>query len=730
MELSVRRLRPFVLIGVGQGALAWVAYAIVECWFVTIIPLIFQTFSGSMLNHLGFTAILFCVYVLIGTIIGGIIGLVAWFLVERIPTLVRVEIHSILSLLATSSILVAYFINLVIRFRMRPSIAALSVLSLVLLVVVLMNMLRWPAWNEKFGFLTKPVIVTSMILGASWILLDLFGENTSRLLKAGTGVLYLVCCVLVSLLFKKHLKLRHWPRSVRCLTTKSGWRLAFLAAAVFFTLGLSAWINRTPAPIIVGVGSSPPQVDLPNIIFIVMDSVRADHLSLYGYERDTCPNLRSFAEEATLFRRAYATSDQTLPSHASMFTGLYASRHGAHFDPPDFPLGRPLSNDVETLAEVLSAKGYLTMAVVANWGHLSPAFNLSQGFQYYDCRRGAPFLKASSGYYLRTLIYEIFKSLAPRSAFDLICQRAADINQQVYRFIDRGTNSHRPFFLFINYMDAHLPYLPPPPFDMLYPGKNDSFTTHDYWREFNDVIQLKRGLSENEYQNLVSQYDGAIAYLDFEIQQVLERIKKSHVYQNSLIIITSDHGEAFGEKNLMYHGLAAYQDLIYVPLIIKYPGPAKRKESNQLVSCVDFMPTILDVLGFKPPETIQGQSLLATENESGRVVFAESYPSSDVLRLHPRFHRIQSAMFSGTMKIIKSTDGTLELYNLADDPNEDVNIFEPNGQSHQLEEKLENWLKTVRGVSGPSPKLDRGTVEKLRSLGYVGEDTTANRRKK
>jgi arylsulfatase A-like enzyme len=722
-EMLIFPIRTWGYFGALQGAAAWATYAIMECWFVTIVPFLFQRQFSSIRYYWLFTFIVFLIYALAGMIIGGILGSVSQVLLKKSHRFSQVDFLPLLSVLATFSITVLFLINLIIRTTF-----SLPVIGLVVLVVMIMMALAlsgWSrSWREKLGFFTRPAMVSAILLGESWILLDLLRDNKSRLVKAGVASLYLAGLVLISFILHKYLKIRDLRRKQVFGSRSFRREIVFLAAVLFMTLVLSAWINRPYAPIHSKINNPPPKATLPNIILIVMDTVRADHLSIYGYERDTTPNLGALAKEATLYRRAISSSDVTLSTHASLFTGMYPRRHGAHMKPPEYPYGRPLSGDFETLAEVLSKEGYSTLAVISNYLYLSAQFGFVQGFQYYDFRQPTRFLKRGPAFYLRAAIFEIFKKLSPRVAFDKQYKNAEEINAHVFRVLDKSMATPRPFFLFINYMDAHIPYIPPPPFDGLYPGKMRSFTTEREYALIKDVMKLKRKITDEEYRHLVSQYDGGIAYLDSQIMKLMERLKSLDLYDKSLIIVTSDHGEAFGEKNLIDHGHSVYQNQIHVPLIIKYPGMVQGKVVNELVSSVDIMPTILTMLGVKVPDGVQGQSLLSSAGDQKRIVLAESYPYALLLQRHSRFHRIQRAILSGSMKLIKSTNGEVELYNLAEDPNEETNLYGKNAESRELEGLLDRWLRETG--EAPNPKVDKRTLERLKSLGYVNKDKKSN----
>jgi arylsulfatase A-like enzyme len=267
-------------------------------------------------------------------------------------------------------------------------------------------------------------------------------------------------------------------------------------------------------------------------------------------------------------------------------------------------------------------------------------------------------------------------------------------------------------------MDAHWPYAPPPPFDVRYPGKNE--LTTEISDLFKLVMTLKRGVTRKERQHLISQYDGEIAYLDFHLGKLFAQLKELDLYDNCLLIITSDHGEAFDERNLLGHGSSVYQDQIHVPLIIKYPKVRSKRFVNEPVSLVDLMPTILDLLGYQVPGGVQGQSLLRLETSSRRVVISESFSMGEVVNLHPRFHRVERAIFLDPLKFISSTNGKRELYDLSKDPHEQKNLYKPDDPtSRQMEAKLDEWVKSIRSHPSQPAKLDRETLERLKSLGYV-----------
>jgi arylsulfatase A-like enzyme len=388
-----------------------------------------------------------------------------------------------------------------------------------------------------------------------------------------------------------------------------------------------------------------------------------------------------------------------------------------------FGLGRPLSDKFNTLAEILSQKGYAALAIVANHAYVSDEFGLAQGFEYFDQRSAVPFLWNFAFYCIRQSVSEIAGHFTSPRYLDKAYRSAEEINDATLSVLDELRRSDKPFFLFINYMDAHWPFMPPAPFDHLLPGKNPKFGTRQYTAMTMEVMKLERKVTVKERDHLVSQYDGGIAYLDSEIGKLIARLKELDLYENSLLIITSDHGESFGRRNFVGHIVSVYQDQIHVPLIIKYPNTNQSVLVQDFVSLVDLMPTILDVLEFSPPGNIDGRSLLKHSADKSRPVIAESYPGSWEWNLHPRFHRVERAIFSGPYKFVLSTAGKRELYNLSNDPNEKTDLSGTDSEtSRRLEAEINQWAKSAESgdtEAASASKLDTDTINRLKSLGYV-----------
>ncbi len=212
---------------------------------------------------------------------------------------------------------------------------------------------------------------------------------------------------------------------------------------------------------------------------------------------------------------------------------------------------RPLAHSFVTLAEILAGRGYSTLGVAANYAYLAPRFQLDQGFDLYDARRPIPVLDPAREYFLRHGMRRALGVFFDTAAFDRTYRSAQEINADVFPLLERAADRQIPFFLFVNYLDAHLPYIPPPPLDSRYPGKRPGLSYAEIRALTVDVLSGKRQPSSSERAHLISQYDGSIAYLDAQIGNLLDRLKALQIFEHTLIVVTSDHGEAFGDRYLL-----------------------------------------------------------------------------------------------------------------------------------------------------------------------------------
>jgi arylsulfatase A-like enzyme len=715
-------MRNSLYLGSLSGAVAWVIYGIVECLFSSILPWLIKPSYDYIPPHWGFTALLFALYPAIGWILGASAGLCFRFAAERISFLQRLKPEVCLSSFATLTVVSAYAINLIVQQLELGSLglselAPLSI-SVVLIIALVFSALS-DTWFYRFRFLTNPWTASIVLVGLPWINFELLIDN-SIVIKAGVTMIYTVLVCLTSFLLTRTIQTGRLKSLIGPATSSQTRYIFLILLLLVLVLGTSFFLKQEPIVVASDVRSPSPIVNKPNIILIVMDTVRADHLSLYGYEKHTTPHLERLSEKATLYTNTIAPGDHTLPSHASIFTGMYASKHRAHLNPPIHLAGRPLAENSDTLAEILSEKGYLTAGIIANYLYVSHRFGQDQGFHYFDQRTFEPILGSLPQFYIRNSVCDLASYFAVPRHFDAKFRNAQDINSEAFRFLHKMQKEKRPLFLFINYMDAHWPYLPPKPFDKLFSGKDEDFTSVKYQRMWGEVMSLKRTVTNDEYNHLLSQYDGAIAYIDFHIEKLITKLYELGMYEDCLLIITADHGEAFGERNFIGHTVSVYQDQVHVPLIIKYPNIDKSVVVNETVSLVDIMPTILNLLGHEIPEDIQGQSLLKLESRNYRAVMSESFTGMGPRGLHPRFHRLEKAIFWGPFKLISSTSGKRELYDLSNDANEKKNLYRPDdGLSNELEAKLNPWFEDIKDEPASRVDLDGETIDRLRSLGYL-----------
>jgi arylsulfatase A-like enzyme len=457
----------------------------------------------------------------------------------------------------------------------------------------------------------------------------------------------------------------------------------------------------------------------PNVLLVVMDTVRADHLSVYGYERDTTPHLKQLAQDSAVFTTAISASDFTLTSHATLFTGMYGSWHGARCQPPDATYGRALAPQVPTLAEILSTKGYRTFGVAANL-YLRADFGLQRGFQDFHIPRPVPVLAAESWYMLRNQMRRVLSFFADTSQFDRLFSRGDEINRDFFATVKKTDLTRGPFFAFVNYMDAHFPYIPPAPFDRRFPGKEVRLVQDDL-EAIQEQVFHGKSLPGVYANHSISQYDGGIAYIDAQIGQLVHWLKDQNLYDDTMIVVTSDHGEAFGEKRLFGHANSAYQNLLHAALLVKYPHSAHQGVVNEPVSLTDVLPTILKTLGYAVPPTSQGRSLTEGAAVEPREIFGESFPC-------PVFHPPECpqgctsrAVISWPNKYITSSNGRYEEYDLSSDPGETRNLFGSlNPVAQKLRTELTGWMKTMPAQSAQQLKLDPEALQRLKSLGYIG----------
>ncbi|HEX6850495.1 MAG TPA: sulfatase-like hydrolase/transferase [Candidatus Polarisedimenticolaceae bacterium] len=384
-----------------------------------------------------------------------------------------------------------------------------------------------------------------------------------------------------------------------------------------------------------------------NVLLVTLDTTRADRIGAWGHATARTPTLDGLAREGLRFSRAYSSVPLTLPAHAALMTGTPPPVHGVRDNGGFF-----LADGHETLAEILRASGRATAAFVGAFV-LNHHWGIAQGFDHYD---------------------DAFGPDDPVAAADLHQQRdGAEVADRAIAWLE--ANRARPFFAWLHFYDPHWPYEP-------------------------------KGELATAFAS--APYDGEIAYADAQLGRVLDRLRELGLYENTVIVVTADHGEGLGEHGEPDHGIYAYDSTLHVPLVVRLPGASRRGVVDDVARDLDVMPTILDVLAIQPPAAVRGASLL---RPAERTAYAESF--------YVRFHygwREVTALREGRFKLVDLP--TVELYDLERDPGETRNVADVHP------ERVAEMRATLRGMasaSTPAPQaIDPEALARLQALGYVG----------
>lgn len=348
----------------------------------------------------------------------------------------------------------------------------------------------------------------------------------------------------------------------------------------------------SPTPAVV----PPPQT----IVVLIADSLRADHVSAYGYERPTTPRLDAFFAQGARFEHTVSTAPWTCPSVAAMLTGRSPSSLGTTFA----TISHSYPDDATTLAEALQAGGYYTSGFGTTYC-LKGKLGAGQGFDHYD------------------------EELSDRPSSDKA--RAEEVNQRVIAWLQNDwlTRSERqPLFLFVYYFDTHVYYDPLPPYDTLYDADYPGEITPQKFAKGEEVIAGKLSLQPRDIEHLQALYDGQVTYWDAYAGQLLTFLQDNGLLENALVMVTADHGDQFGTHGKWVHGTSLFEEVLRVPLLMRYTGviPPHTVVAEPAQN-YDLMPTILDFAGIAAPAEVQAVSLrraaLSGVGDAGRIVYSE-----------------------------------------------------------------------------------------------------------
>jgi len=452
------------------------------------------------------------------------------------------------------------------------------------------------------------------------------------------------------------------------------------------------------------ISALPPARSTPNVILIVLDTVAASHMSLHGYDRPTTPWLQALGTRGVVFERAFSPTSWTLPSHASLFTGREPKELSADWQ-------SPLDSTYPTLAEVLASQGYATAGFVANVAYGSRAHGLSRGFAHYEDHVVSFGQLAESAALAR---FFTDSQLVRRTIgfYDLLGRKTAPaLNRSVRDWI--AANTERPFFVFVNYFDAHSPFVPPEPYASSWGVE---------WGLKPTQPQLLFDWSAPQVAAERNSYDATLAFLDDQVGRLLDTVGTSSASRNTLVIVTSDHGEEFYEHGIVGHGENLYVKTLHVPLLLTWPG---RLRAGQRVitpvSLSDVSATVLDLIGLDAgtrsrlggrsfrrlwhesnPQQRPGAELLANRFIWGELSYAPNRPDR-----FPVSKGDMRSLIWERLHYIRRGDGEEELYHIDSDPDEQRNrIGEP---------ALQNALQTLRAeLRARESQLKAGTRRKPR----------------
>jgi len=430
-----------------------------------------------------------------------------------------------------------------------------------------------------------------------------------------------------------------------------------------------------------------------SVLLITIDTLRADHLGLYGYRRATSPHIDALGRRGTVFDRAFTFWPKTRGSFVMMMTGLRPSQNG-------YGKTHPVLLDFNpTLASVLRQAGYRTAAVLDN-----------------------PNLAAQHGY---SSGFESYRETWEEKALDSEAERAGAITEGGIAYL-RAARPDQPFFLWLHYVNPHAPYTPPPPFDRKFLDDATSGPRLAPVSGFHGGVKKEWAVPGKTLGYYVSQYDGEIASVDDEVGRVLDALGSTPVAAKTVVMLTSDHGESLGEHDYYFdHGEDLFDPCLAIPLIVTVPGATGGRRSSEFASTLDLVPTILDAVKVSYPPDLAGTSVLGA-------VTGGAGPGRE--RLFAQNDRNLSATFDARYKLVDTPldDGSTRaaIYDRVRDPGETRNVAASGGEALRiarreldlfLDRAQREWARTrvlVQGKEGEKPATMEA-CEKLRALGYV-----------
>ena len=543
---------------------------------------------------------------------------------------------------------------------MNVCLLTASVLPVALLAVGLRRWVKEPA--------VIPVFCFSLFTFFDWVFI------AGKLRLSAAGILAIGLAAVATRMFL-HDPSIHSRRLRRTLPV-----LAAICVLIFLGISGGSWLRYRLAI----HNLKPLPLNTPNVLIVVLDTIRADHLGVHGYSRATSPNIDRIASRSMRFNRAISTSSWTLPAHASLLTGRYPYEHGANQNKFD---GRFV-----TLPEVLQKHGYRSAAISANVAFFGRREGFGRFFMWFE-----DYFHSVADMALRTFYGQRFQRLVlVRLGYEDYPARklAPEVTSRALRWLDHDRD--KPFFLVLNYFDAHDPYVPPQP-----------------WRSMFSKLKLPGGLingqvfrvhpkmTPEQLQGEIDAYDGAIAYVDNSVGKLWQALEERGLTQNTIVVITSDHGESFGEHGVYFHRNGLYREVIHVPLIVHWPQAIPNGlQVDTPVSIASIPATLLEMLGMPSNGSFHAPSLLTLRQKpNGDVHWPE--PLAEMEKFY--YSEVEGRIvYIGPMKslvgskyqfIMNNHSGT-ELYDWYADPSQHQNLA-GNSQYSSLVEEFRKRINSM-----------------------------------
>ena len=555
----------------------------------------------------------------------------------------------------------------------------------------------------QFGRVIIIVTITILFIGffkiflAKIYIFNLIKTFFGRIIELMTGEIYFsdflnlfrkhiwetiflaISAVVIALLFRLVRKLK-WERILTIIKAifiiikiRHVRRMAFVLVVFLLILNSAIVVDKR---INLAKGIDSPKG--PNVILIVVDTLRADHLSCYGYNRKTSPNIDNLSLDSILFKNAIAPAPWTAPSIGSLLTSQYPSVLGFTDD------AVKINDKFLTLAEVFKGNYYKTKGIISHV-YASHEMGFNQGFDAYDedNSRGTGYISSPS------------------------------ITEKAISFIKKHHKKHK-FFLFLHYFDPHCNFFMHPNYNY-YPNYSGTLASN---LNILELLEKAPTMSADDIKYLKALYDSEISFTDEYIGKLLDKLKELRLYDNTLIIFTADHGEGFLERGDYWigHTKTLYQELIHVPLIIKLPGNNKGKISDKYIGLIDLMPIIIDYAGLRIPNEHEGEIVNINDEKElkSKIIISETKKKAN----------LQSVIRRPWKFIYEPNQNLKQLFNLKKDPIESKNVALKNERIlKEMETILQKWNDYVKlkksEAKAQIPNFTEEQKKRLKSLGYI-----------